>query len=591
MPMVISLVVVLVAIVTGCGRTPRYDGRLTAADSLMRSNPDSALAIVEAVVPDSLASEGDRAYHDLLLTQARYRCYITATTDSDINRALAYYQRHSGEREKLTRAYIYKGAVMEELGHPDSAMLYYKQAEAVATPDDYFNLGYTNLRIAQLYQSFYVNDSAVVHRMKQAAGLLTKAADTAYLITALGTQGAFPEIIGQDSARFYLRTAIELGKKVNSPKRFQYQSKLAGLHFYDGDYSRAKDLAMEVFREGRESCNEQQFYYYAARSYIHLGQLDSARWLMASIPKPISAVDSMNHYLTLADFSRAEHQYEASSQYDAKAKKINLRFYAEANNSKLTQTELAWDASSREKLLKEEYHSGVAKVIVIGIAFIAALICAFWLLMRWKSYRYQREIDDSRLELQRMIAGTDELEAKLIAHENTLAQKDRQLREVINRNRQLETRHSEVGKRVSEVVRYRHEAFRELYADLRVKPDADKGKGHSVPLYSLIKELTEKKRILRTPPKFTFWNNLKQSVDGEFNGIASYVQDKYPQLTIKDHHLFWLLCAGAPNPIIRLCMNYANDRTVSNNKKRLLNEKMGLEVKLDEFINAYLQQK
>ena len=343
-------------------------------------------------------------------------------------------------------------------------------------------------------------------------------------------------------------------------------------------------------RNGADACNENQFYYYAARSYIHLGNLDSARWMMTLIPPPGNAVDSMNHYLTLADFFRAEHQYEASSQYDAKAKKINIRFYAEANNSKLTQTELAWDASSREKLLKEEYHSGMAKVVVFGIVFFAALICAFWLFMRWKNHRYQREIDDSRLELQRMIAETDELEAKLIAHENTLAQKDRQLREVINRNRQLESRHSDVGKQVSEIVRYRHEAFRELYADLRVKPDADKGKGHSLPLYILIKELTEKKRILRTPPKITFWNNLKRSVDGEFNGIASYVQDNYPQLTIKDHHLFWLLCAGVPNPIIRLCMNYANVRTVSNNKKRLLIEKMGLQVKLDEFINAYLQQ-
>ena len=29
---------------------------------------------------------------------------------------------------------------MEELGHPDSAMHYYKTAEATAAPDDYYNL-------------------------------------------------------------------------------------------------------------------------------------------------------------------------------------------------------------------------------------------------------------------------------------------------------------------------------------------------------------------------------------------------------------------------------------------------------------------
>ena len=98
---------VLVATVAGCGGAHRYDSRLAAADSLMRPDPDSALAIVKAVDRDSLATEGDRAYRDLLLTQARYRCYEAATSDSDINRALAWYRAHSVEREKLTRALIY----------------------------------------------------------------------------------------------------------------------------------------------------------------------------------------------------------------------------------------------------------------------------------------------------------------------------------------------------------------------------------------------------------------------------------------------------------------------------------------------------
>ena len=62
---------VLGAVVSGCDSTHRYDSRLTAADSLMRSAPDSALVMVEAVNRDSLADEGDRAYRDLLLTQAR----------------------------------------------------------------------------------------------------------------------------------------------------------------------------------------------------------------------------------------------------------------------------------------------------------------------------------------------------------------------------------------------------------------------------------------------------------------------------------------------------------------------------------------
>ncbi len=145
---VILAAMVLGAVAPGCRHEPRYDSRLTAADSLLREDPDSALAMLEALAPDSPVarsdgeggidfSDADRAYHALLLTQARYKCYVTATSDSDINLALAYFRAHPADHEKLTRAYIYKGAVMEELGHPDSAMLYYKTAEANAAPDDY----------------------------------------------------------------------------------------------------------------------------------------------------------------------------------------------------------------------------------------------------------------------------------------------------------------------------------------------------------------------------------------------------------------------------------------------------------------------
>ena len=60
------LLAVLVALATGCGGVQHYDGRLVAADSLMWSAPDSALATLTAI--DSLTGEGDRAYRDLLLT-------------------------------------------------------------------------------------------------------------------------------------------------------------------------------------------------------------------------------------------------------------------------------------------------------------------------------------------------------------------------------------------------------------------------------------------------------------------------------------------------------------------------------------------
>ena len=203
LPVVILFLVLLGMVFPGCSGAHRYDSRLTAADGLMQSAPDSALTIIESVCPDSLSAAGDRAYRALLLTQARYRYYITATSDSDINRALAYYRAHPKEREKLTRAYIYKGAVMDELGHPDSAMLYFKQAEITAAPDDYFNLGYVKLRIGELYQALLIQDSAAIIRLQDASHYFEMLNDTNYLIVTLGKLGAISGIVCPDSTKEY----------------------------------------------------------------------------------------------------------------------------------------------------------------------------------------------------------------------------------------------------------------------------------------------------------------------------------------------------------------------------------------------------
>lgn len=122
----------------------------------------------------TLRGEGDRAYRDLLFTQARYKTYqdITASDDSAITRALHWYRAHNGEREKFTRANLYKGAVMEELGHVDSAMIYYKTAEAAAASTDYANLGQINTRIADLYRRYHGDMQACYEKANKPYGFI-----------------------------------------------------------------------------------------------------------------------------------------------------------------------------------------------------------------------------------------------------------------------------------------------------------------------------------------------------------------------------------------------------------------------------------
>ena len=538
---------------TGCGGTVGDDARLVAADSLLSVDADSALALVESLSRDSLPREGDRAYRDLLVTQARYKCYITATSDSDINRALDYYRAHDSEQEKLTRAYIYKGAVMEELGYPDSAMLYYKHAEAIAAPDDYFNLGYTNMRIATLYKDELSQDTTAILRYRKAIRYFTILNDTNYLISCYGNLGAFYGVNRPDSTEYCLSQAIDLAKNYNPSKQYTYKSKLAGFNlYYKKDYRMANLLSMDVLRNGSDESYESQFYYYAALSFIKLGLLDSAKYILGITPAPVDRVDSMNYHKVIAEIAKADNNPKTYQDHIIKSINAKANVLENRADRELLTTEYEFNKTELEKqghILRDDNNRLLS--ILLGLAFLVVLS----LLIIYRLYsnvkRYKKEIKLTRQEL-------------------SLAIEEQQKSDV------------------SKLVGYRISALNELQQSIRLKTDEDRRVKRIIPLSSFFKDLHDKNAILKLQLNESFWQKMKLSVDGEYNGIMSFIERNYTDLSKDDLKLLCLLCANLSPQIIKVCMNYSNAKTVSNYRKKIIRNKMKLDMSFDEFREKYI---
>lgn len=90
----IALIAILTALLAACTEKTDYNTLLVRADSLMNLHPDSALHMLESISTDSLSTKADRAYHALLLTQARDKNYMVQTDDSLIQVAVRYYDTH-----------------------------------------------------------------------------------------------------------------------------------------------------------------------------------------------------------------------------------------------------------------------------------------------------------------------------------------------------------------------------------------------------------------------------------------------------------------------------------------------------------------
>jgi tetratricopeptide (TPR) repeat protein len=562
LPVVILMLVVgLVAVVTGCGGAVHYDSRLTAADSLMRSDPDSALAIVEGLPLSELATAGDSAYHDLLLTQARYRCYVTATSDSAINHALAYYCLHNDEQEKLTRAYLYKGAVMEELGHPDSAMLYYKHAEATAAPDDYFNLGYAKIRIAELYQGEISQDTAAIRRAHDAIHYFGYINDSNYLIVSHGILGAIFGLSYPDSAKYHLNKAVMLSTVFDPSLQYTYKSKLAGLYYYyDKDYRKTIELAMDILINGRENCYEDSYYFYAALSFLELGKKDSAMFMYNLAPHEIDESDVLLRQDVASTFALLTQNHDQYQQLVKQSIKMTEEFLTQRKENTLIASEKEFD-----KLQVIEKNNAVSLQVwwLIGVLSLSIIVIALLLRLLYK------RIVLNKLRQQELVQVKSELEIVM----NKLCQeRDR---------RDQESTYRLVNCRIS--------ALNELYSSIRMKiPNQICDTQKTISLSKFLKALGDTNGLSDIQLSDSFWEKMKFSVDGEFNGIATFIEKQYPNLSDQDLKLFYLLCARLPVQIIKLCMNYTNAKTSSNYRNRIIRKKMGLNMSFDEFVQNYL---
>ena len=345
---ILVMVALLVAMVTGCG-AHRYDGRLVAADSLMRNDPDSALALLEALPTASLTTEGDRAYHGLLISQARYKAYVVATSDSDINRALSYYRAHSREREKLTRAYIYKGAVMEELGHPDSAMYYYKSAEATAAPDDYFNLGYSKMRIGYLYGSVFAMDGKDIEKYEEAVEYFSHTNDTSYQIISLNNLGCVYRSTRPEDAMMAFDRALGLSHQLNDTSYLAmvYHSK-AVLLYYQQKYEESSRLIQTVLGFQKVDLDN-EFYYIASKVYSRLGQIDSAKILLNTTLKNQNnddALSQMYHLSCLAEIALSKNDSINYLSYSNLSRHIADSLELNRNKVELLKIDNGYDKTS-----------------------------------------------------------------------------------------------------------------------------------------------------------------------------------------------------------------------------------------------------
>lgn len=151
------LIAIVVLLLAACTDTLTLS-RLERAQRVMDSRPDSALAILDSINPDSLTSTEHKARYAVLAAQASFKNKIIPTDDSLLRIAVDYYKGRGDSAEM--KALFYMGNVRYYRGFYASAIVPAMHARelAIKLGDDYWRAKSAEM-LADIYSSTYYDDS------------------------------------------------------------------------------------------------------------------------------------------------------------------------------------------------------------------------------------------------------------------------------------------------------------------------------------------------------------------------------------------------------------------------------------------------
>ncbi len=536
----ISLLAILLSAAISCNRS--VDKRLVLADTLMWTNPDSSLAILNAINRDSLQGDENLAYHALLLTQAQFRCNIPLTSDTLISKAVDYYSDNHN-REHYTRALLYKGGAHEDMGNPVEAIKWYKQAENNADSTDYRNLAQINFRMGLLYYNNYATNNLDLNKFQMAAHYYELLDDKKMLMKSLYYCANVLRISDNNGARKYYDKALSTARELKDTSNiYNININYALMYIEDSLYFQAKKYIVDAYRLNNRF-EENDNYYMLSLIYANQKDLDSAKYFISLPDKSQNtAYDSLLMYKAMKEVALCENNLTQYRKFDKQYNRISNSLEHNETKYKLSKFESEFDTDRIAAKGKKVNSLNKTIFYLIALFLVFALITTslFIVISRKNRKDQQQMIDELKEE---SFGNYEELRRNLADFDNhfskTMTEKLTSLEEIMTGayNPNQDSKSSEVVHKVSPI------------ADDDTK----------------------------------FWEGLYAYINIKYNGAMDKIANDFPQLSASDLNFIKLMCCGFSDAAIAVCRNYRNVASVRG-RRRKIRDKMGIEGNLTDYI-------
>ncbi len=557
---------------------------LSAIDSLLSKARQYELAQqrLDSLHPDDF-NQGERAYYSLLLTQSHYKNYIDDTTDAVINVAVDYYEHH-GDREKYTRALLYRGCVYQMMGDAEKAIASYKDAENAAEDGDLENKAFAKLRLATLYADNSNYADLKIRKYKEALDLYNQLGDKHYQIVCLTDMGGYYRSLPdkRDSALYYINQAIQLSEAEHE-NWFLFQNLYQRAEMYcllTKEYDKAKVDILKAIAAGKDEIDHPRAHYVAAETYLNLGRPDSALYYLNHVPASgmmsNHTSDTVMYCRLMSEIAKANKDWNQYTTYYDRANEMADSILVTNVNKNYLAIEKKYDIQL-EELKKVKSESRTRGAILLAALLALAALGVTFLAWRYRNRLKMKEneaemlradLDGSLLGLEKMQVSIDAYEQKLKKAQEEMQSNQTQLDALKAKQRQSDEMRTIVDGQIRIVhqlmeqsYQYDSNTFARKFMELMTMPEAG-GDNDS------------------------YWANLQTLVNDLHNNVLVDAQQMAGGTLREDEiNYLALYCCGFSRTVIMICMKYKSLTTISN-KKIQIARKLGVQ-NLDEFVARY----
>lgn len=405
-------------------------GELAKADSLlMKELPDSAYKELIMLGQPAKNDRECKAYHALLVTQARYLLYMSTDSCADIDYAIEYY-KETEDKEKLARALHWKAGLLSETDRYLEAIEAEKEAEAnISKITDpmfciriYDNISWLNNKTGN--HSLAKNYAFKALRLSEKIKDEKRIAEMYYRISC-----TYTGLEKVDSALYHIEKALPFINYTTLKPSIILQVALC--YRNTRQWIKAENF-IKRNAEIKQSAKSQEIL---GDIYIHTGRADEGVAILQKILPELSGTDKWQAMQLIEDVMMKQGRHAEAAQLQEAITLLKDSIAKEKQTTEALAVQKKYDRkAARDKAIEATGTPWLRDVIVGGMcAIIAALLfwSWYWFFKKRKHDREMTEAMDENTKAQKKI---DEAEEKIM---EVKAENDRKKEEIDSLNKKI----------------------------------------------------------------------------------------------------------------------------------------------------------